>query len=431
MLSSYESTIRETVDLVRQFGSSHAVARATGRSVTTVKDHMKRASLLWPEVVQLHVGYPPTVHPWPKNASETHSPPIEGCPPDGFHVSHISSQYDQDGNIQKQWVENRRGQLAKYEIPEGHLVKGESALVDSDGNVIAKWIKTKEGDVNHLIEALQTVFAEYKGLIPLIATPEHADTDLLTIYPVPDLHLGAHAWGKETGADYDIKIATEVAQRSMSDLVSQSRPSQHAVVLILGDFYHQNDHKNQTPASGHQLDADGRWAKIYLAGAQLALDLVNMAAQKHEYVEVVALPGNHDPDAAITLAVALSLSYANNPRITVNLTPGVFWYRRFGKCLFGAHHGHTVKKPEQSVLVMSADRAEDWGQTKHRRIFTGHVHHEKIIEVTGAIVETLTSPAARDSWNHASGYRSNRALSAITYHFERGEIGRHRVNIFD
>jgi hypothetical protein len=47
----------------------------------------------------------------------------------------------------------------------------------------------------------------------------------------------------------------------------------------------------------------------------------------------------------------------------------------------------------------------------------------------GVRVESLQAMTARDAWNAASGYRSGRSLSAITFHAEDGEAGRHRVNI--
>jgi len=80
-------------------------------------------------------------------------------------------------------------------------------------------------------------------------------------------------------------------------------------------------------------------------------------------------------------------------------------------------------------MAMAVDCAEDWGKTKFRMVLSGHRHHGSAKEIAGVRVETLTSPAGRDAWNAGQGYRSSRALTAITFHAERGEIGRHRVEI--
>jgi hypothetical protein len=351
--------------------------------------------------------------------------------PDGFVINRHSVALDKNGDVRQEWIGSKPDAGDVYEVPVGHVVKGESTLVDPGGRVLAKWIKTKEENGGaDLVEALRATFAEYEGAAPLIPAPAEADDDLLTIYPLPDLHYGMLAWGREVGADYDIKIATDMALKSMAALVSQSRPSKHAVLLGLGDFYHQDDQRNVTPGSGHQLDVDSRWARVFAAGAKLAVSMVEMVARKHAFVETRMLVGNHDLNASMCLTVALSLFYSNNERITVNDDPGIAYYRRFGKCLIGATHGHTAKM-DKLPMMMAVDRSEDWGKTVHRSFFTGHIHTETSREVGGVRVESLQAPAARDAWNAASGYRSGRSLSAITFHKDDGEIGRHRVNILN
>jgi hypothetical protein len=408
-----EEVMRDVLELVAAHnGNVSAAAAARGISRETLKGQHYKA------------------RQWQAARGEIGGPPIPeiGRPAEGFEVVANNAQYDGDGNLKSQSVRTRRAAGGEYEIPAGHTVKGESALLDADGRLMARWVKTKEGGGEGLVEALKAAFAEHDGAAGILPEPEASDDDLLTVYPVPDLHLGMRSWKDETGADYDVKIAVKTASKSVETLVSQSRPSRNAVVLILGDFFHQNDSKNVTPGSGHQLDVDGRWPAVYLAGAKLVISIVESVARKHANVELAIRPGNHDADAAVTLSVALGLYYSENPRITVNMTPGITWYRRFGNVLLGGHHGHTMKA-DRAAMAMAVDRSEDWGQTQHRHIFSGHLHHEVANEVGGVRIETMSSPAARDAWNAASGYRSNRALSAVTFHALHGEIGRHRVNI--
>lgn len=354
-------------------------------------------------------------------------PPI-AVPPDGFEISRNNGAYDSDGNLLRQWVGSKPAPGDEYAIPAGHVIKGESALVDPTGRVLAKWIKTREGAGEGLIEGLREAFAAYDGAAEPIAVPTIADEDLLTIYPIPDLHFGALAWGEETGDDYDVKIASMVATRSIASLVEQSRPSSHAVLVFLGDYFHANDEKGVTPGSGHRLDTDGRWQKVFTAGAHLATTLVDIIARKHKTVTVRCLKGNHDTDSAVCLAVALALFYSKSDRITIDDDPGIAWFLRFGDCLLGATHGHSMK-PEAMAMMMAVDRSEDWGVTRFKQMWFGHVHHETSKEVAGVRIESLQSPAARDAWNAEHGYRAGRSLSAITFHKDHGEIGRHRVNI--
>jgi hypothetical protein len=346
----------------------------------------------------------------------------------GFSTKRVSGAYDAEGNLLRQWIGSVRAPGDPYEVPAGHVVKGESALLDPDGRTLARWIKTREGAGEGLVDGLRAAFAAYDGAAPPVPGPAASDDDTLTVYPLPDLHLGMYAWGRETGANYDTDIAVDLATRSIADLVGHSRPSARAVILGLGDYFHANDAKAATPGSGHSLDVDARWPKVFAAGAMLATAIVDIVARKHSEVEVVFLPGNHDPDAAMSLTVALALFYSKTRHVKVHQEPGIAWYLRFGANLIGATHGHTMK-PDRMAMMLAMDRAEDWGQTKHRHLMFGHVHHETMRECGGVRVESFSSPAARDAWNAAGGYRAGRAMSAITYHRERGEVGRHRVNI--
>lgn len=359
---------------------------------------------------------------------EAGGPPIPPLarPPAGMQVRTNAGEYDKDGNLKRQWVKTGQAGGVDYEIPQGHIVKGESALVDPSGRVLAKWVKTRQAEAAGMAEGFREFFDGYAGLAPAIAAPKAAMGDLLTIYPIPDLHFGMLSWGSETGIDYDITVAAKDAIQSAGSLVSQSMPSRHATVLFLGDYYHQNDAQNATPRSKNILDVDGRWQKIFRAGAELAARLVEQVARKHAEVEVVALPGNHDPDAAICLSVALSFLFKKSPRVKVNESAGLIWYRRFGECLLGGTHGHTMG-PDRMAMLLAADRPEDWGATKHRSFFFGHVHRESAREVGGVRVEGFSAAAARDAYAYNAGYRAGRALSAITFHKARGEIGRHRV----
>jgi hypothetical protein len=402
----------EAVAALAKYGSYRKAAAALGIPRTTFQRAVRRAA------VRGEVGGPPI--------------PEIAKPPDGFVIRRNSGAYDENGKLTQQWIESGQGNADGYEIPEGHTVKGESTLLDANGNVIVKWIKTKEGAVSvaGLITALEEAFAKYDGSSGAIEAPEHTDASLLTVYPIADLHFGMYAYGKETGSDYDTAIATQIAKSTVATLVSQSMPSEHAVVLVLGDYFHQNDQKNATPGSGHQLDVDGRWSKVYYDGATLLLEIIKLVATKHKYVEVKILPGNHDEDAAVTLTVAMSLFFSGNERITVNRKPGVTWYRKFGACLMGAHHGHT-QKPEVMAMAMAVDRSIDWGTTSFRTMYFGHIHHKTAKEIMGILVESFASPAAKDSYNHSHGYRAMRSMVAITHHAELGEVARHTVAIFD
>lgn len=320
-------------------------------------------------------------------------------------------------------------------IPEGHRLRGTSSLyrVTPDGLVKELvWMKTdlEEDGLKTFIEALKEEFEEYRGCSLTVDSPEHVETDLLTIYPIADLHFGMYAWAEETGADYDLKIAENLLNRSLSRLISSSPDSKMAVVLNLGDFFHADDSTARTPASGNVLDVDTRYFKVLRTGIKLMMMAIDMAKQKHEHVVVRCLPGNHDPETARAMTVALSLFYDNDSRVSIDDDPGEFWFLRWGKVMFGATHGHRVNA-RQLPTEMAVRRPEDWGRSVWRYGFVGHVHHRQKVpaEWGGVEVESLQTLAAKDAWHAGGPFHSNRAMVAITYHAEDGEVERHKVNV--
>lgn len=399
-----DAALRKAAQLMAKHGSERAAARAAGMSRSTFQHHLKRAA---------ERGFMGTKPVLP-----------------GFAIKKTSVRYGPDGAVRGETVEQRPAAGEPLEIPAGHVVKGLSTLSDPEGRVILQWTKTREGmSPEHMAEALRDALAEHRAAAPVThAPPADCEDDLLTVYALPDLHIGMLAWGRETGERYDLGIACDLVRSAVADLVAQSRPSRHAVVLGLGDYFHSNDRTNMTPRSGHILDVDGRWPKVLRAGARVALDMVGQVSARHAEVEARFLPGNHDVDAAQALTVALGLYYEGHPRIRVNEDPGLHWYRRFGRVLLGATHGHTMK-PDRMAMMLAADRPEDWGATLFRHVFFGHIHHETAREVGAVRVESFQSPAAKDAHAHGGGWRAGRSLTAITFHRTRGEIGRHRVNL--
>ena len=407
-----QEKLREALDLVREHGAVTAAADAIGMNRKTFDSRYQLAKR---SVIGGVIAAPPI--------------PEIARPPVGFAVVRNGGQYDAEGNLLRQYVTTKRDAGEVYEAPAGHVVKGESALIDADGRVMQRWVKTTKDAANDgLVEGLLARFSKYEAAAPLLPLPIDANTDLLTIYPLADLHFGLYSWGAESGDDYDVDIATDLVRKTISSLVAKSEPSSRAVILGLGDLFHQNDQKNATPKSHHQLDVDGRWGRVFEAGAQLMTDIIDLVSQRHEVVDIVMLPGNHDEDASVCLRVALSLFYKANPRVRVYNKPGLHWFYRFGKCLFGATHGHTMK-PDRMAMILANDRPKDWGETVHRSFYFGHIHHETAKEVGNVRVESFSTPAAKDAYAAGGGYRSGRAMSAITFHAEDGEIGRHRVNI--
>lgn len=348
----------------------------------------------------------------------------------GFKIAETSAQYDGDGNLQSQSIKQRL-EGEQFEMPPGHFIKGVSSLLDASGEIKNQWIKTaRDNSTEAVVNALKTAFTEYEGHATLADAPKYTSNELATFYPIIDHHYGMYAWAEECGADYDQKIARDILCNTMSALVGLSPPSEEAVILNIGDFFHSDTDENRTRRGGHPLDVDTRYAMVLSTGVDLLIHCCQMALQKHARVTVRCLRGNHDPYAALALAIALKAFFTNQPRITVDTDPSPLFTWEFGKVLIGATHGDLIKH-ELMPGVLAARCAEAWGRTEFRYIYLGHVHHKSKggNEQAGAIWETFQTLAPRDAWATGQGYSAARSMCAITHHKDRGEIIRNTVAV--
>lgn len=316
-----------------------------------------------------------------------------------------------------------------HTVPDGFNVKGVSSYYDRDGNLSGQWVKStqdSERRAEMMREAVVAMAADLPRVSPRKASGKYLD-DLLVVYPIGDPHVGMVSWPEETGDDWNLKIAEQVHCDAMHELVRCAPKSKQAVVVNLGDLYHRDGVNAETPRSKHPLDVDGRFMKMFRVGVMVMRRCIESALEKHETVHVINAAGNHDESSAQALAVLLSVAYENEPRVTVDLSPSVFYYYRWGKVLLGVHHGHTCKLPALPG-VMAADRAKDWGECSFRHWLTGHVHHESVKEYPGVTVETFGTLAAKDAYATNGGWRSNRHMQAVVYHRGGWLVARSQVS---
>jgi hypothetical protein len=315
-------------------------------------------------------------------------------------------------------------------VPDGFKVKGVSTFYGEDGKPKGQWVKSDaDSDAR---EALLREFAEtlaqgVKGVAPAVPGPDRVEDDLMCVIPIGDPHFGLKVWAQEGGGNFDLDIAERLTCSAVDRLTASAPPAKTAILLNLGDQFHADSQSNTTTA-GTTVDVDGRWAKIQQIGLRAMLYCVRRLLERHEKVIVRINRGNHDKHASYALSLMISCYFHNEPRVEVDLSPAAVWYLEFGRVLLGSTHGDTIKG-DKLVSLMAVDRPEQWGRTRHRYWFVGHVHHSDIKEYPGGIVEYLRTLAPGDAWHHGQGYRSGRDMRLVVFHREHGEVERHRVDV--
>jgi hypothetical protein len=237
--------------------------------------------------------------------------------------------------------------------PDPYRVKGTSTLYGEDGSVKAQWVKT-ELSCDHVEQAIRdfvaTLTNDIKGLAPLCEAPKASNSDLMCVYPMGDPHFGMYAWWQDAGDDFDLDIAEKLTCGAIDRLVASAPDAETALLLNLGDMFHADNQKNVTN-SGHQLDVDGRWAKVLQVGLKATIYCLQRLLQKHKKVIFRINRGNHDGHSSYALALMISCWFHNEPRLEVDLSPSAVWYHKFGKVLIGSTHGDTIKGKDMMAVI--------------------------------------------------------------------------------
>lgn len=414
-LTDYDRKLIEAFQAYQAHGSESAAARAIGLNRTTMTNRLLRFFLRG-----LDGSLPMDVMP-------------------GHIIKSVSSQFDENGELKSQFIKTGLASSDEpFEVPEGHRVKGESALVDPQGRVIQKWVKTAEGErsddvIEKAAQHAAEVASQGRDLEPVQIDPyaaDHLDPDLLNLHLLPDLHIGLHAHPATAQLRWTLPRAVETYRRLFRLLIERSAPAGTGVILGGGDLLHVDDPLKATRGHGNRLDAAEPYEIILGEAEALLVYQVDLALQKYETVVVRILKGNHDPDSAVAIAHFLRAWFRNDPRVTVDTDPSLFWFYEWGVTMLGATHGHETKI-KQMPGVMAADRSEMWGRTKVRYAHGFHIHHNSAGagEEGGASWQTHEAPTPRDDWHQGNPYRARRSLPLITYHRDHGEVATTRETL--
>lgn len=297
------------------------------------------------------------------------------------------------------------------------------------------WLKrnTKNIAINDIKERVLKEIKSFAPVYPKIEYKKFTDPVMLEVN-LFDFHFGKLVWGKESGKNYDLKIAKKLFIDCVKKIINLASPYQvEKVLFIVGnDFFNVNSSAAQT-FSGTPQSEDDRWKKTFHEGWKLVRDAIDMLTAIAP-VDVVDIPGNHDFESAFYLGEVLAGVYEKNPNVIVDNNPKLRKYYRYGNNLIGFTHGKD-EKINELPLIMANEAGKDFSDTTYREWHLGDKHHKKDIkwiateEIKGVTVRILRSLSATDQWHYSKGYINNvRAGEAFIWHKKNGLICNLSVN---
>jgi len=227
-----------------------------------------------------------------------------------------------------------------------------------------------------------------------------------------DAHFGKMAWAMETGRrNYDLNVASDdymYAAENCLSFMAMYKPEK-IFVIVGNDLMHVDNLDNVTPRGKNQLDVNTRLPKIYKTAYKVQLKVVYMARDIAP-VEVLWIPGNHDPNASMYLCHTLEEHFRNDKHVTVD------WYveneqatrrkaRLWGNLLVGWTH-EIVGRHASWVNELAQQWPDLWGKSKWREWHHGHRHKKNEIKMYpiftsgGVVLRQLTALSPIDAWHY-------------------------------
>lgn len=312
-------------------------------------------------------------------------------------------------------------------LPETLALKGTSTLYHKEKGMMLQWVKTRTDEEEYkraILEGIRDALDQYRGQSEPVKHIGFSETETCAVYGMGDAHFGMLADAAETqGADFDSEIAYRVTQGAINYLVNAAPATKEAVFINVGDAIHTDDSTNRTRRSGAQLDVDGRYYRMTKVFVWAMIHAIHRMLEKHETLTMINASGNHDGDTTNWIQLALALYFENNPRVTIVQDPSPYHFYKFGQVLLGVVHGDGAKM-EDLPQIMAHLRPQDWGNSKHRRWITGHIHHKTVKEFNGCTVESLNTLAPSDYWHARSGYFASREMQCMIFHEDHGLVAR-------
>tara|TARA_R100000388_G_scaffold36596_1_gene28464 strand:+ start:4637 stop:5695 length:1059 start_codon:yes stop_codon:yes gene_type:complete len=324
-----------------------------------------------------------------------------------------------------------------------NLLREECEASGIDYNSVSHyWYKSKKfsifakpNEFNHkdFLDSIENLISKYSPSYPSIDYPKKEDGHLLIINPA-DVHIGKYSNPKETGGEYNIKIAKERVREGVKGILRNAEgfPIEKIVFCIGNDILHVDNVFNTT-TKGTKQDVEGKWFEHFTEALELYVEVIEMLIQIAP-VEAIHSMSNHDYMSGFHLAHALKSWYRNTEAVKVDAEPNPRKYFSWKNSLVGLSHGDGAKL-NNLPLLMAQEKPNKWANSKYRYWYLHHLHHKNrykflsSFDNIGVTVEFLRSPSYADSWHHQKGYTGSIKAVEGFIHNSFGQIA-HLTHIF-
>ncbi len=316
----------------------------------------------------------------------------------------------------------RKDRKVEWHVEGGEVINGD--VSDSGKMLVVPLFSIEVRLIKRAVPSIENISKDFEKLQSTYKVPEYKYSNLnlrdnMLEISIADLHMGKMSWGKESGEDYDSKIAHQRFIFAINDIISRTQNQKfEKIIFPIGNDLLNSDTINGTTTKGTQLTNDSRWQKLFFDVTHLMIEGIDLLSSVAS-VELFWIPGNHDQMSSYYVTNYLAAWYKNSKNVSVDVSPTPRKYVEFGKCLVGFSHGSGDSK--RIPQLMQVEKPEAWGRTLYREFHLGDIHHEKVIENGGLIIRRLSSLTSADDWLTIMGFiGAIHKAQAFVWNKERG-----------
>jgi len=293
--------------------------------------------------------------------------------------------------------------------------KGKNYSIHVKGKDIVSYEEMRD----EIVESMREHAPDY----PAIIREDVNDGHLLVIDPA-DVHIGKLATAFESGDEYDSNIAVQRVREGVQGILDKAHCFNIDTILFIGgnDILHIDTPDRKT-TKGTSQDTDRMWYENYLLAKKIYIEVLEMLMRVAD-VHFMFNPSNHDYTNGFFLSDTITSWFHKCPHITFDVSIAHRKYYKYGSNLIGTTHGDGAKGANLPLL-MAQEAKEHWADTKHRYVYTHHVHHKIAKDHIGVTVESLRSPSGTDSWHHIKGFQhAPKGIEGFIHHPKHGQVAR-------
>ena len=321
--------------------------------------------------------------------------------------------------IHKQENKGLKDECEKVGLPMENVshywYKGKHYSINVKNNPAPSWEDIKE----ELVSEMKQHSYKYER----IKYPKQTNGHLLVVDPA-DVHIGKLASAFETGEDYDSQTAVARVIEGVHGILQKAEGFKvDQILFVAGNDILHIDTPRRTTTSGTPQDTDGMWYENFLTAKKLYIHILELLMETAP-VHFCFNPSNHDYTNGFFLADVIQSWFNQCEMISFDCSISHRKYYRYFNNLIGMTHGDGAKFNDLPLL-MAQESPLNWSETKHRYVYTHHVHHKVAKDYIGVTVESLRSPSGTDSWHHRNGYQhSPKAIEGFLHSKQYGQVAR-------